>query len=73
MNCRIAELQNCRILRAQIYNVNGKVVKEFNNSEILKFRNSAIEWDSSNHPNGIYIVKVIQGKDRYFKKIILAR
>jgi hypothetical protein len=63
INFRIAELQNRRILQAHIYNIEGQVVKEFTNSEILKFRNSAIEWDALNQPAGIYILSVeINGK-----------
>jgi hypothetical protein len=73
INFSIAESQDFRIERIAIYNVNGRVVKEIQNSEILKSKNPEIRWDASNHPSGVYIVKAVAGNATLTKRITLIR
>jgi hypothetical protein len=64
-----------RDMRANIYDIQGKLIQEFNfRGSHSAFRNSGYAWDARNHPNGLYLVRIMSGKHMvYSRKIILCR
>jgi formylglycine-generating enzyme required for sulfatase activity len=62
-------LQKNQQVRMNIYNSTGQIVKTIFNNK-LDAGNYAVEWNASNFPNGIYLVKIRIDNQLYAAKII---
>ena len=56
----------------EIYDVNGKLVKELNNNNMQAGYHS-ISWDATTHSSGIYFVKIQAGSFQSTQKIMLIK
>jgi hypothetical protein len=71
VNIRIqGKLQNAKC-KMQIYNAQGKLVKELT-ADSRQLR-AGITWDASRHPCGFYFIKLKAGNKTLIKKLILLR
>ena len=65
INIQLSEAKNSKIYLVSIYNMIGQIEKQFN------WNGAKTAIDLSNSPKGIYIVRVSNGKDNEFKKLIV--
>jgi hypothetical protein len=61
-----------RDMQLTIYDIHGKLVQQLDNrGSHSAFRSSGYTWDASGHPNGIYIVRFVNGKKQLTSSVIL--
>lgn len=61
------------VIQLYIYNSNGKMLKQLANQRVKANEEYTIEFDGSEYADGIYVYKLVTGKDVYMGKMILAK
>jgi hypothetical protein len=58
-------------VQLSIYNVAGKQIKNLtaDSRQLI----AGIPWNASNHPAGLYVIKVTSGSQQYTRKVVLSR
>ena len=57
----------------KIYDINGKIVSIILNNERKDIGNHTIEWIPENLTTGIYICKLIVGKNEYYRRFLIEK
>jgi hypothetical protein len=68
---RISDVELLNISSFGIYNTSGKRVADLKSA--IRNRQSAIAWNATGLPSGVYIAKLLAGNRRYTKKLVLNR
>jgi hypothetical protein len=59
-------------VKADIYNINGKLIQNIFNNELTPAQYE-IEWNASAYSSGIYFCKIISGSFTDIKKLVLVK
>ena len=62
-----------RNMDIRIYDVTGNEIEVISNNDIYYRGRHTLNWNAHNHPSGVYFIKIIDGIDTRFKKLMLLK